>query len=310
MNSPKNINYETRPFKFTERKMLLASLLRICNNFGQDYQYIGFGGLAFTDFKLFHKELHIKKLISIEDGSFSMQKLSFNSPYSFINIIQSSSTSALNDIDLTKKSLVWLDYDGTLGKYMFDDLVSLFSRLPSGSIYVITCNRDLKNKNTRSEYTASEFMEDYGALAPFDAENSSFSGENNYKTIRKMFINQISDILRMRNEVESPLKFIQLYNLIYQEYRGANMFTFGGVIMDEIINNESLCLSDFDFIRSSEEAYKIEVPNLTRKEVDLINSYIFEKEEELLGLKIINGTELEKFKKTYKYLPNFYDVRI
>jgi hypothetical protein len=114
----------------------------------------------------------------------------------------------------------------------------------------------------------------------------------------------------MRNEVESPLKFIQLYNLIYQEFRGANMFTFGGVVMDEIIDNESLRLSDFDFIRFSEEAYKIEVPNLTRKEVDLINSYIFEKEEELLGLNIINGTELEKFKKTYKYLPNFYDVRI
>lgn len=310
MNSPKNINYETRPFKFTERKMLLASLLRICNYFGQDYQYIGFGGLAFSDFKLFHKELHIKNLISIEDGSFSIQKLAFNSPYSFINIIQSSSTSALNDIDLTKKSLVWLDYDGTLEKYMFDDVYSLFSKLPSGSIYIITCNRELKNKKTRSEYTASEFTDEYGVLVPFKVENNSFTSENNYKTIRKMFMNHISDILNMRNQVEDPLKFIQLYNLVYQEYRGANMFTFGGVVMNENIDTESLCLSDFDFIRSSEEAYKIEVPNLTRKEVDLINSYLFEKEEELLRLNIINGTELEKFKKTYKYLPNFYDVRI
>ena len=54
MNSSKRLNYETRPAKFTERKMLLSSFLRICNLYGGNYQYIGLGGVSFTDFKLFH----------------------------------------------------------------------------------------------------------------------------------------------------------------------------------------------------------------------------------------------------------------
>ena len=69
MNSPKFLNYETRPHKFTERKMLLSSLSKICNYYSDEYQYIGLGGISFTDFKLFHKELHINEMHSIEAGN-------------------------------------------------------------------------------------------------------------------------------------------------------------------------------------------------------------------------------------------------
>lgn len=59
MKSPTVLNYEIRPCKFAERRMLLASFARIIGVFKQQYQYVGFGGLSFTDFKLFHRELHI-----------------------------------------------------------------------------------------------------------------------------------------------------------------------------------------------------------------------------------------------------------
>ena len=57
------INYEIRPCKFVERRMLLASLSRILGAIRkeQEYQYIGFGGCSFTDFKLFHRELQINQ---------------------------------------------------------------------------------------------------------------------------------------------------------------------------------------------------------------------------------------------------------
>lgn len=50
--------------------MLLASLYQIVINMRQEYQYVGFGGLMFTDFKLFHKELSVDSMYSIE-GSFT-----------------------------------------------------------------------------------------------------------------------------------------------------------------------------------------------------------------------------------------------
>ncbi len=310
MNSPKQINYETRPFKFTERKMLLASLQKVCSFYGGDYQYIGLGGIAYTDFKLFHKELHVDNLYSIEGGNIPLERLKFNSPYSFINLLKNKTTIALNDIPLEKKSLLWLDYDGVLDNYMFDDLNIIFRKLPIGSIYIFTCNRELKDEEN-NEYTTELFKEKFGNLIPFGIENKDFSSQNNYKTIRNMFINHINSILRERNRIEDlNFQFHQLFNILYQENRGARMYTFGGIITDNDLNLSDLDINSFNFINTEENAYRIEIPNLTRKEIDLINSYLYVNEEELVKLNIVTKSEVDKYKETYKYMPHYYDIRL
>lgn len=311
MNSPKKFNYETRPHKFTERKMLLASLQKICNYFGGVYQYIGLGGLSFTDFKLFHKELHIDELYSIEGGKFSEARLHYNAPYSFIKIKKSISTQALNEIDLTKKTLIWLDYDDTLNLSMFDDIRVLFSKLPNGSIYIMTCNRELKIKETREEYTKEEFKDNFGTLVPYDIENIDFSSENNFRTIQRMINSHINNILTDRNSIEeTKINFSQLYNILYQENQGARMFTYGGIIIANELRVEEIGLDIFDFIVGNVEPYIIKIPNLTRKEFQLIDSHLFEKEEELLAKGIVSGDHIDQYKKVYKYIPHFYDIRI
>ena len=70
--------------------------------------------------------------------------------------------SLLRKIELNKKTIVWLDYDETLDDYFFDDIAILFSRLPVGSIYLMTCNRELKSSATREEYTSEQFKEKFG----------------------------------------------------------------------------------------------------------------------------------------------------
>ncbi len=310
MNSPKQINYETRPFKFTERKMLLASLQKVCSFYGGDYQYIGLGGIAYTDFKLFHKELHVDNLYSIEGGNIPLERLIFNSPYSFIRLLKNKTTIALNDIPLNKKSLIWLDYDGVLDNYMFDDLNIIFRKLPIGSIYIFTCNRELKDEEN-NEYTTELFREKFGNLIPFGIENKDFTSLNNYKTIRNMFINHINSILRERNRIEDlNFQFHQLFNILYQENRGARMYTFGGIITDNDLNLSDLDINSFNFINTEENAYRIEIPNLTRKEIDLINSYLYVNEEELVKLNIVTKSEVDKYKETYKYMPHYYDIRL
>ena len=42
MNSANKIDYETRPCKYAERRMLIASLSRIIGAENKTYQYIGF----------------------------------------------------------------------------------------------------------------------------------------------------------------------------------------------------------------------------------------------------------------------------
>lgn len=313
MNSPKQLNYETRPAKFTERKMLLSTFLRLCNHFKGEYQYIGLGGTTFTDFKLFHKELHINEMCSIEGGTgLTKEKVKFNCPYSFINLHHELTSEALNKIDLTKKSLIWLDYDGDLDNYMFEDLKIILNQLPIGSIYLMSCNRQLKDKHTGDIYSVEKFQEKFGGLVPFGIKDIDFSGENDYKTTRKMFQNLIDGSIKIRNKIGENINFIQLYNLIYQENRGARMYTFGGIITEKDTNFEDLNLSEFEFISNTDEVYKIKLPNLTMKEIDLINKHLatHDEAEELAKLKIVDLPEIIEYKSIYKYLPSFFDVRL
>lgn len=314
MNSPRNLNYETRPSKFTERKMLLSSFQRICNLYNNSYQYIGMGGLAFTDFKLFHKELHINEMFTIEGGDFTIEKIKFNLPYSFVNIHREFTTSALTKIDLTKKSIVWLDYDGCLDNYMFEDLSILMNRLPVGSIYLMSCNRELKEETTGINYTIDEFKSKFSDLVPFDLSNTNFSGMNDYKTIIKMFTNLINNVISQRIKDGEAIKFQQLYNILYQENRGAKMLTFGGVITECDKNLYSLNHNDLEFIKTSEDPYRINIPNLTFKEMDLINNHIImdplHDYSNLTDTKIVGKHDIDKYVSIYKFLPAFFDVRV
>ena len=82
------MNYLFRPAKNIERKMLCEALSRL--SFILDlkhYQYVGFGSVYFADFTLFHKQLGIQKLISIEGEEEMEERVRFNKPYSCIEII-------------------------------------------------------------------------------------------------------------------------------------------------------------------------------------------------------------------------------
>lgn len=313
MNSSKTLNYETRPVKFTERKMLLATIIKLLHHFKTPYQYIGLGGITFTDFKLFHKELHLNEMYSIEGGEFTSEKLNFNNPFSFIKVLSEKSTISLTngEIDLTKKSFVWLDYDECLENFVFEDITALFSKLPAGSIYLFTCNRQLDNKKHNVPYSVEDFKEKFGSYTPFDLTASELSRKTSFKGIRKAVKLHLETVLKQRSNSEGiEYNFHQLYNILYNENRGAEMFTYGGVMTNESDNVDDLDFSEFEFIKLDEEPYEIILPNFTRKEIDLVNSYLHEKEQELIDLKIVEEKEVADYKSIYKYMPQFLDVRM
>lgn len=251
-------------------------------------------------------------MVSIEGGGFVHEKVKFNAPYSFINIHHELTSDALTKIDLTKKSLIWLDYDGTLDNYMFEDLALIFSKLPAGSIYLMSCNKELKSDETGEIYTVQQFQDKFNSLVPFDIKEQDFSGTEDHKTIRKMFINLISKIMKDRNRGGENLVFHQIYNILYQENRGSRMYTFGGIITESETTFEDLNISDFEFVSNDDSVYKIVLPNLTAKEVDLINKHLASEEEAdtLAATKIVTIDEINKYKSVYKYLPHFFDVRL
>lgn len=311
MNSPTKLNYEVRPCKFAERTMLLAVLQTITNKFEGKYQYIGFGGLTFTDFKLFHRNLHIDIMHSIEGGSYSEDRLKYNSPYGFIQIHKGMSSTELTKINFDTKTIVWLDYDGAIEDYTFSDLSLLLRKMPVGSVYIVSCNRELKNKENSDFSSVDEFVDVFRELSPSDLKISDLSASNDYKTIRKMFNKSVRNALKDRNMYGDSVKFRQLFDIIYQENRGAKIYTYGGIILDHNYEEHLLEVDDFPFIyRGEDEAYKIEVPNITLKESLLLNSCIGDENYSDKIKNIVTESCYQKYLKVYKYLPRFFDVRL
>lgn len=309
MKSPTALNYEIRPCKFVERRMLLSAFIRILPLFDPNYQYIGFGGLSFTDFKLFHRELHINTMYSIE-GGYSESKLEFNKPYSCIKILCGKSLSMLSTIDLARPSIIWLDYDDCLSIDVFNDLEHILMRIPHGSIYLMSCNRQLRKDKT--PYSIEELTEIYNNLVPIGLERDCCSSTKAANTIKRMLESDCNNVISDRNKTEAnKLKFKTLFNLIYEEYRGARMYTFGGIVLNDSFDENSLNIRDLDFIDTA-EPYEIDIPNLTYRETTALNQILNfdEKENYFINNSIIEKDEIDRYKRYYKYLPNFYDVRL
>lgn len=305
MNSTNKINYDLRPAKFAERKMILSFLNTLCGFYGHDYQYIGFGGIQFTDFRLVHLELGLKDMISIEGGdNTNKDRLEFNNPFEFIELRFGRSDSVLNKINLNRKTIVWLDYDDDLERFMFNDILTLFTSLPKGSIYFVTCKRQLQDKTTGDIYNVDKFKETFREFIPFGIKKKDLNGNNNFKTIRKMFLETINNTLRKRDE---NLAFFQLFNFLYQENNGAKMYSFGGLIEDESFDIDDLSHDNFRFLRKEEEPCRIKIPLLTIKEMNRINENhndikIFK------DLQIVLPNRVDEYLEIYRYLPIYKDV--
>lgn len=63
----RRIDYSLRPAKHAERRMM-CDVFRRLRPFGrvEDYMYVGFGSVWFSDFSLFHRALGIRDMLSIE----------------------------------------------------------------------------------------------------------------------------------------------------------------------------------------------------------------------------------------------------
>src|SRR6266513_629431 len=139
------LNYSTRPNKNVERK-LFVKLLRAIGGTGQfnvrEYQYIGFGSIWFVDFSLFHRALGITDMVSVEKEASREQRLRFNKPFECIKLVLNEYSDAFADLDWTKRSVVWLDFDDILKPELFDNLKRTLLKVQSGSIVFVSVNAD------------------------------------------------------------------------------------------------------------------------------------------------------------------------
>ena len=136
------VNYLLRPNKNVERKLIVDVLKVLRMEFGIDaYTYVGMGSMWFVDFIMAHKELGIRRMISIEGEPSYEDRARFNKPYDCVTVALGDSTKVLPGLGLeAQRSLVWLDYNSDLRGPWRADLEIICSKVPSGSVVIVTVN--------------------------------------------------------------------------------------------------------------------------------------------------------------------------
>lgn len=350
-SSYEKINYSLRPGKSIERKMLCEAMryLSFIQNI-KNYRYIGFGSTHFIDFSLIHRTLGIKDLISIEKDVVNENRFRFNNPFSCIALQFGDSNEILPNMNWNKLSIVWLDYDIKIRKIVYDtltdsnmfaDIETFFFKAKPGSVFIITVdvkpdhpeivvgNEKIKiQKITEEElkkYRIEKLIERVGIdKIPIKYRDTNLNIENNPLVVYKIVSNEIMEIIKKRNygsNEGNKIDYKQLFHFKYDD--GTLMLSIGGLIYNKkqinAVAKIQKHLNDLDYIKDGVEPFEINVPQLTFKEIHLLDSFLPERinkktgkmkqdEEFIRNIPTLPVNDKINYLKIYRYFPSFAET--
>ena len=104
--SSASVNYNIRPCKSIERKMMCDMISRLTVfDYIKNYRYIGMGAKYFVDFSLLHKEFGIDNMYSMEINSAekNRKRFEFNKPFNCIKMLFGNASDILNSSNIPWK---------------------------------------------------------------------------------------------------------------------------------------------------------------------------------------------------------------
>lgn len=334
------INYNLRPNKCIERKMMSEAFSRLSHlDHLNNYRYIGFGSPYFADFILFHKNLGITDLISIEKEINKKDRFEFNIPYSGIKMKYDESSKILPNLELNlKKNIVWLDYDDQISDYMFFDIDTFFFNSSPGSFFILSVNVEqnfmtiddinlaeidsekIDSKELIKKFRLNNLIERVGkSRIPSEYMNLNMNTKNLTNVAYEMIYRQIVTTLNTRNGTnQNKIEYKQLFNFIYKD--NATILTVGGIIYDKTQRAaiSKMCFENLPFIKTSYESYKIQCPNLTFREIKALDKALPNNmklhrgkflSKALQEIPLIEN-DIKNYAKVYRYYPNFTETNL
>jgi len=316
-DSFRRIDYSIRPAKHAERRML-SDIFRRLSSFDQieEYRYVGFGSVWFSDFLLFHRSLGIKHMLSIEQAVHSRKRFEFNRPFNF-DIDFRSSTAVLPELSYERRQCIWLDYDDPISTEMLSDAASIATRARSGSVLAISiqCHRapdiaesDLERSTDDSAALPEErFRERFeGYNVKDNITRSDLGGWPFGKLSRDLLLEAIQVALRKRR-LANPEDGVDLHTICEFEYEdGAKMTTLVVLFCapEESEMFDSCKFDELEFLDGANPIY-IPTPKLTVKEFRHLESQLPLADNEMLNTGDIPPSEAKGFARMYRYFPNF-----
>ena len=312
----RRIDYSLRPAKHAERRML-CDVFRRLHPFGpiEEYVYVGFGSVWFSDFVLFHRALGIKKMISIEQTVSARDRIEENKPFR-IPVEYRKSGDVLPELDWNSKHFLWLDYDDPLSTEMLQDLGTVARRAQSGTVLVVSVQcmkapQIAQAEQDKSVGAMERFFTEFGRdRVPPNTTEEQLYGWAFGTLSRQMVMREIESILATRNintsnTGGSKIDFHSICEIEYED--GAKMTTVVGVFFATEDQNtlRSCHFETLDFLTNPPGPVRITVPKLTIREFKRLESQLPLAPGANLDLGTIPQAEANNFVEMYRYLPNF-----
>lgn len=326
MSSYEKINYLLRPNKSVERKMVCEMLSSISTvNDMATYQYIGFGSTYFADFSLFHRNLGISQMISIEGEERATDRCEFNKPFSCIELKIGESSNVLPNLKInSQNSIVWLDYDGIISETVFSDINTVVGMMRPDSFFMLSINAELRmlqmeiteeGENDARQALISRIGEQ---RFPNQYREQKLKDQLYLKILYQCIMQEIQTVIQKRNGMEENK--VTFHQSIHFEYRdGARMITIGGFLFredEEESHLNKMGIQHLSFYRNSSTAYSIKCPILSLREIQELNSHlpckamnekgVFEDEE--LNKFPIDNRDINQYALLYRYFPNYAET--
>lgn len=312
----KRIDYSLRPAKHAERRML-CDVFRRLKPFGrvEDYVYVGFGSIWFSDFTLLHRSLGIREMISIEQVETAEARIEDNKPFR-IPVIYKKSKHALPELDWKRKHFLWLDYDDPLSMDVLLDLRTVVSRACSGTVLTVSvqCSRapqyaEAEQDNTPGAPNAIDrFSTTFGRQRiPPETSSIDLLGWPFGKLSRAMLLQEIDAALAIRNSAQKTVEMCSQLICEIEYEDGAKMATISVIFyspQDESLMNQCH-FEGLDFLPKPRAPVRINVPKLTGREFRKLESQLPLGPDEQLVLGSIPSADANHFARMYRYLPNF-----
>ena len=316
--SYERIHYGLRPAKNVQRKMLVETIRRL-SEFGvvDSYRYIGFGSTYFSDFILFHKLLGIRNMISIERDISNKPRFEFNRPYNCIRMLFGESNEVLPTLAWNVKTILWLDYDGSLESSVLTDVKYFCASAVPGSVIIVTVNaepRELDEGKPRLEELQKSLGKD---RIPPDVKEEDLSDWGTAAVFRRILASEILETLSERNgglTEENKIEYQQLFYFCYRD--GDRMLTTGGVVYEKG-QGPIIARCGFDrlsFLRFSQNAKSkpcvLEVPKLTYKEIRHLDRQLPRLKGKKLTARRVPSADIKKYENIYRYFPTFAETEV
>jgi hypothetical protein len=271
-----------------------------------EYQYTGMGSIYFVDFVLFHKYLGIKRMWTVEHDLTITKRIRFNRPFSFVKIFMAGAGDVVAKLSLSRRHLLWLDYDDYVSGALAEDVYLAISRLRTGSIILVTVDVEPPVEKTTPALVKQYFMEEVERYLP---PKPKFAASR----LPMLNLAILEAICSSAVAVRDGVSFQPLFSFLYRD--GHQMLTVGGMLTSEVergLLKRQVLKEKNPYMRFSwrESPCSIVVPRLTRKERMFLEGSMPGTGGWTPGNFEIEAEDVQAFRDIYRFFPVYAELAL